>query len=153
MTLTALIRWDDYLLGLDYIASNPIIGAGMDQSGTGTFDNNQMVTLLAIHNTILQSWVTGGLLTFFGTILVYFHVIKYSLGTLNKAIKTKTFSIMVGLSASSLGFAFMDMTSSNIYQRVKWIIFAILLGLISCKEPLSNEANPDQEETSHDLLY
>jgi O-antigen ligase len=153
VTTTAISRWDDYRLGFNYISSNPIIGAGMDQSGTGTFDNNQMVTYLAIHNTILQSWVAGGLLTFLGTILVYFHVMNYSLRALYLAMKTKTFSILVGLSASSIGFAFMDMTSSNIYQRVKWIIFAALLGLITRYLPLKNIANPELEKTNHDLFY
>ncbi|MHC1784985.1 MAG: O-antigen ligase family protein [Anaerolineaceae bacterium] len=129
ITTTAISRWDDYVLGLKYIASNPFVGAGMDQTGTGGLNSSQMITYLAIHNTILQSWVAGGLLAFIGTVIIYFHILKFSLRALSTAFSTRTYSILVGLSASSLGFVFIDMTSSNIYQRVKWLVFALLLGL------------------------
>jgi hypothetical protein len=130
VTTTAVSRWDDYILGFNYIAGDPIVGAGMDQSGTGGLDSSQLITAIAIHNTLLQSWVAGGMLTFIGTFIIYLNVVKVSLHALVTAFSTKTFSLLVGLSASSIGFVFIDMTSSNIYQRIKWLVFGLLLGLV-----------------------
>jgi hypothetical protein len=112
--------------GIKYIAKNPIWGAGMDQSGTGGLDFSELVTSIYIHNTILQSWVSGGILVFLSTLSIYIYLFLKSIQLLHK---WNNIPYVIALSASTIGWICMDMAQPAIYQRFKWVIAALLLGI------------------------
>lgn len=117
---------------LNYIIVNPIIGAGMDQGGTGGLTDDQRVTSFYVHNTIIQSWVTGGFFAFLGAVLLYLLSFNYALKGINiYKNQKKSSEIFIALSASIISFILMDMVQANIYQRYKWLVVGILIGLIS----------------------
>ena len=115
--------------GLDYIQDHPILGAGMDQGGTGGLAVSDLVTSYYIHNTIIQSWVAGGIFVFIGSLLLYILVVIFAVSGIKKYISTKvTSEFIVGLSSSIFGWVIMDMLQANIYQRYKWLVVGLIVG-------------------------
>ncbi|MEA4907697.1 MAG: O-antigen ligase family protein [Chloroflexi bacterium] len=115
--------------GIDYIASNPFWGAGMDQGGTSGLDASYFVTSYYIHNTLLESWLAGGLLVFLGTLWLYWITGITALRSVWRQLKNRSATMALGLSCSVFGWMLMDMAQPNIYQRYKWLVIALLIGL------------------------
>ena len=112
---------------LEEIARNPIVGYGMDQ---GTFGANPSSAVLAIgiHNTILQGWLGGGLLTFIGVLLVYSKTMHMALRALIEQLRQPSTSYTLGLAASIVGWVLIDMTSPSISIRWTWLTVGLLYG-------------------------
>jgi hypothetical protein len=122
-------RKDIMMEGIEVIKRSPIIGVGMDQSGTGDLERENLSTSHYIHNTILQSWVAGGLFAFLGTLLIYANTISIAFKGIKYAI-SKNLPNIICYSASIFGFILMDMAQPNIYQRFKWLIVIIIIGIL-----------------------
>lgn len=105
---------------------NPIIGAGLDQSGTG--ESNELVTHAVIHNTIISGWQNGGILTLVGLLMAYGIVFLTALNALRYTFVSRDW-IALGLSATIFGWMFMDQTQPQLTFRVSWMTVALLFGM------------------------
>jgi O-antigen ligase len=59
------IRLDTYRWALAHLARDPVLGVGMDEGHSGTFDGQTVV-----HNYLLHAWYQGGLLLLFWFVAV-----------------------------------------------------------------------------------
>lgn len=100
------------LLGRD-----PVTGYGMDNVGTAT---SQAIGF-DLHNTILQSWIAGGLLGALGTIALYAVI----LGRGWMAVRRR-YPLAVPLLAVCVCILLIDMTQPHLYMRFKWFTVALL---------------------------
>ena len=105
---------------------NPILGAGLDQSGTGGSD--ELITHSLIHNTIISGWQNGGILTLFGLLLAYGIVFLTACNGLRYAFRTGDW-IALGLSATAFGWMLMDQTQPQLTFRVSWMTVGLLFGM------------------------
>ncbi len=111
------------------IAQNPLMGYGMDQTGTSDLPLSDLVTSLRIHNTLIQSWLAGGLLVFFGVTWIYVVTLRLTLRNLPGLGRVPNNWLVIALCCSVLAGVFMDQWQPNLYQRYKWLAVAALIGI------------------------
>lgn len=112
----------------ELINQNPIIGVGMDQTGTSGIDRQLAETVTAVHNTVISGWLNGGLLTFLGLVLAYALAILTALRGLNYGAGNKHW-IVLTLSAATLAWIIFDQTQPQLSQRFTWMTVSLLYGL------------------------
>lgn len=114
-----------------YLETSPGIGAGMDQSGTGELEEGQLVTRIYVHNTIIQSWVAGGILALLGVLFLYARSLSLAASTLWNGFRRRAaWGYELGLAASIIGKFLFDMVQPTLYSRYAWLPAALLLGLV-----------------------
>lgn len=101
----------------DLLERDPFTGYGMDNVGTELAPS----VGFTLHDTVLQSWMAGGLLGAIGAIWLY----GATLILCWRAIRLKH-PLAPGLVAAAVGFILMDLVQPHIYARFKWLT-AILL--------------------------
>ncbi|MGQ0568865.1 MAG: hypothetical protein ACT4P5_04925, partial [Armatimonadota bacterium] len=92
-------------------------------------DPGQLVTSVTIHNTVLQSWVAGGVVTFVGVALLYWRTLRLTVGAVVGYANGRGAWEILGLSASIIGWLLIDMVQPHIYHRYTWLTVALLYGL------------------------
>lgn len=125
---TGPLRLTVLATAFETIDRNPLIGVGMDQTGTSTMDRQLAVTFIAVHNTVVSGWLNGGLLTFLGLILAYALAIVTALRGLNYGAGNKNW-IVLALSAATLAWIIFDQTQPQLSQRFTWMTISLLYGL------------------------
>lgn len=110
------------------IGESPIVGAGMDQVGTGGLTSAELVTSVSIHNTIITSWVAGGVFAWAGLLWIYVVCLRTVLEVLRRSGKPTDW-IAVALAASVLGWIVFDQTQPHLYHRYTWLTVALLFGM------------------------
>ena len=103
------------------LSHDPITGYGMENVGTSP---NQPIGF-NLHNTVLQSWVAGGILAGLGTVGLYLAV--FIMGW--RALRDGD-SITLSLFAACVAFVMMDMVHPHLYMRFKWFVAALLIATL-----------------------
>jgi hypothetical protein len=118
------------LLGeaIQQISESAIVGAGMDQVGTGGLTSAELVTSVSIHNTIITSWVAGGVFAWVGLMWIYIVCLRTVLEVMRRSGKPTDW-IAVALAASVLGWIVFDQTQPHLYHRYTWLTVALLFGM------------------------
>ena len=103
------------------LTHDPITGYGMDNVGTSPaqpigFD---------LHNTVLQSWVAGGILAGLGTAWLYVAVLMAGWRALRDGDPRN-----LSLFTACVAFVTMDMFHPHLYVRFKWFVAALLIAAI-----------------------
>lgn len=106
----------------------PFIGAGLDQSGTGDLGGAELDTRSVIHNTLISSWLNGGILTFLGMAFAYAVTLFTALRALAYGASKNNW-VVLGLSAATFAWVIFDQTQPHLYQRFTWITLGLLFGL------------------------
>jgi hypothetical protein len=128
---------------LGVIATNPFIGVGMDQTGTGGSD--ALVTSDVIHNAVLGGWLGGGIAVFLGLIWAYFVVFLTALNSLAHGIRSRSW-LLVGLGACMLGWMLFDQAQTHLYHRYTWLTLGLAFGLglgIRVRSPIPERVPSD----------
>lgn len=128
ITITGPSRLEAFGEAIQQIGEHPVVGAGMDQVGTGGLTSAELVTSVSIHNTIVASWVAGGVFAWVGVVWVYMVCLRTALEVLRRSTRTTDW-IAVGLAASVLGWIAFDQTQPNLYHRYTWLTLALLFGM------------------------
>lgn len=113
---------------LELIAQDPFIGGGMDQTGTGNLEQDQLLASDYIHNTIIGGWLGGGLLVFLGLVACYLVVLVTALRALWWGYQNTDW-VIIGLGACAVGWILFDQTQPNLYHRYTWLTLAWMFGL------------------------
>src|SRR5207253_7581745 len=103
------------------LSHDPVTGYGMENVGTSP---TQTIGF-DLHNTILQSWVAGGVLAFLGTVWLYATVL---IGGWRAARKGDPLTL--ALFAACVAFVMMDMFHPHLYMRFKWFAAALLIATL-----------------------
>jgi len=127
-TFTANSRWIGYKDAIEIILNSPIIGVGYDQVPTSNVGPEQRS--LDVHNVLLQTWYTGGVLAFIGLIGIYSLLGFYSLKTLLGVNNREQQMLISVLASLTLAILIMDQFQDAIYQREKWLIIALFVSWI-----------------------
>lgn len=127
-TFTANSRWTGYKDAIEIILNSPIIGVGYDQVSTSNVGPEQRS--LDVHNVLLQTWYTGGVLAFIGFIGIYSLLGFYSLKTLLGVNNRGQQMLISALASLTLAILIMDQFQDAIYQREKWLVIAIFVSWI-----------------------
>jgi O-antigen ligase len=116
--------------GLDLLLENPLLGYGMDQTGTGGLsrDASEYLTELYIHNTVIQMWFGGGIFALLGALVLYGRGLRLAWEGMRAYVLGAAAPWVLGLAASTVSWILMDQVQANIYQRFKWLIVALLIG-------------------------
>jgi O-antigen ligase len=123
------------------IQEKPITGVGMDQRNSED-QVSSLQTKLQVHNTFLLAWVGGGILNLVGIFLIYLISLKYSLTVIISHLSKKYHPFMVGLAASFIGWAVIDVAQPSTYSRYTWITVAVLIGLILSQTATKPNSQP-----------
>jgi len=110
---------------LKEIADNPLIGVEYDQFSTSGVDADVRLIPGTIHNVLLQTLYTGGILSFMGLVTVYFYLEVKALTSLLRG-KNRS-GLTIGLAECVLAFILMDQFQDAKYQREKWLIVGIMI--------------------------
>lgn len=105
----------------DLIERDPFTGYGMDNVGTELAPT----VGFTLHNTVLQSWMAGGLLAAVGAIWLY----GATLLLCWRAIRLRH-PLAPGLVAAAVAFILMDLVQPHIYARFKWLTAALLAAAV-----------------------
>jgi O-antigen ligase len=100
------------LLSLD-----PVTGYGMENVGTSPLKT----VGFNLHNTVLQSWLAGGVLTAVGTLWLY----GVTLWAGWRGVRDAR-PMALGLLAACVAFILIDMAHPHLYMRFKWFVVALL---------------------------
>jgi len=114
---------------LNHIIANPLLGEGMDQTATGGLTSSQIVTTIYVHNTLVEAWLAGGLVVVLGLLALYWQVLSLAARGIVASLRDSSVPCLLGLSASSIGWIVMDMGQPAIYQRYKWLVAGLVIGL------------------------
>lgn len=112
----------------DYIDQSPWIGSGLDQTGTGQLNRNELLTGDFIHNTIISGWLNGGFFMFVGLLMVYAIAVITALRALAYGVRQKDW-LIVCMGALVFGYIFFDQTQPHLAQRFSWLVLGLLFGL------------------------
>jgi O-antigen ligase len=122
------------------ILENPWIGYGMDQGASVGADLSQLVTSNGVHNTLIRSWLAGGILAFIGILLAYLLALKQAFTVVVGFMKKQlTQPYALGLAASVIAWVIVDMAQPSLYLRFTWVTVPLLYGLSTVT--LSNRAH------------
>jgi|GEM_PF-5987630 len=127
-TITGPDRFHLLNEALDVVSRNPLIGAGMDQTGTGGLDHAQLVTSDVVHNVFVGGWLGGGLFVELGILACYLIGFLTALNALWRGFRASDW-LIVALGACVLGWIVFDQTQPHLYHRHTWLILALLFGL------------------------
>jgi O-antigen ligase len=105
----------------DLLARDPFTGYGMDNIGTTA---NPTIGF-TLHNTILQSWMAGGLLGAIGVLWLYFVLLSMAW----RAVRGRH-PLALGLFAASLSAVLIDQTQPHVYHRFTWFLAALLVATL-----------------------
>jgi len=136
-TITAQSRWVVYEQALIQISRSPIIGASFDQLSTSGIAEYLRPTDTTVHNVLLQMWYAGGLLAFLGWAAIYIYLLRLVVLHFRKPQNNIQSLIKIGLAATVLAILVMDQFQDAVYQREKWLVLGLFLGLVSDPEPHS----------------
>jgi O-antigen ligase len=125
--ITASSRIIIYKLTLKEIADNPFIGVGYDQFSTSGLGADARLIPGTIHNVFLQTLYVGGILSFLGLTVIYLYLAIQAIIKLRKS--RSKFGLSNGLAICGLAVILMDQFQDAIYQREKWLIVGLFLGL------------------------
>lgn len=126
-SITASIRMDTYRAALSAIAENPFLGFGYDQLSTSGLISTSRLLPATIHNVFLQVLYCGGILGLFWIIIVYVYL---SIQVFKAILDKRGVSgFIIGLAAAVLAVLLMDQFQDAIYQREKWLIIGLFLGV------------------------
>ena len=104
------------------LARDPVTGYGMENVGTSPAQ-----TLgFNLHNTILQSWLAGGILTCLGAVWLYATVLA-----VGWRFVRRDDPLASALFAACVAFVMMDMVHPHLYMRFKWFSAALLLATLN----------------------
>ena len=79
-----------------------------------------------LHNTILQSWLAGGILTCLGAVWLYATVLA-----VGWRFVRRDDPLASALFAACVAFVMMDMVHPHLYMRFKWFSAALLLATLN----------------------
>lgn len=100
---------------------DPVTGYGMDNVGTSP---SQSIGF-NLHNTILQSWIAGGLLAGLGAVWLYWIVLSAG-WTARRYVDHGALVLF----AACVAFVTMDMVHPHFYMRFKWFAAALLMATL-----------------------
>ena len=114
-------RKADLQAARDLLERDPFTGYGMENVGTELAPT----VGFTLHDTILQSWMAGGLLAAIGAVWLYGATLL--LGW--RAIRLKH-PLAPGLVAAAVGFILMDLVQPHFYARFKWLTAIMLVAAV-----------------------
>ncbi len=102
------------------LSRDPVTGYGLENVGTSATPT----VGFNLHNTILQSWLAGGVLAALGTVCLYAAVLWSGV----KAIRARH-PLAVSLLSACVAFMLMDLVHPHLYMRFKWFAAALLFAI------------------------
>ena len=126
---TANSRWYIFEKALLNISRNPLVGAGYDQISTSGIEIDSRQLGGTIHNMFLQNWYIGGFFAFLGWLLLYINLGWLSISTGLLGARKDAAPMLLGIAAATLSIILMDQFQDFVYQREKWLIIGLLVGL------------------------
>lgn len=129
-TITAETRLIVYDQALREIARSPLIGASFDQLATSGIEEYVRQLNTSIHNVLLQNWYAGGLFAFLGWAIIYIYLFWMVLTIFRESGDDDLTLQKFGLAAAVLAVIVMDQFQDAIYQREKWMVISLMLGLV-----------------------
>jgi O-antigen ligase len=133
-TETGLSRLEIYQDASASIIKHPFIGVGYDQISTSGITGETRKLSGSIHNVLLQVWYVGGLFSFLGWLLIYCRIGAQALKNLFHTFDCVPRSLICAISSAALAAIVMDQFQDPIYQREKWLVFGLLLAIVSLKK-------------------
>ncbi len=126
---TAYTRWYIFQEALQTIGDNPLVGAGYDQISTSGIATDFRQLDGTVHNMFLQNWYVGGFFSFIGWLIIYIKLGWMAIATAQLGKKKNISPVLLGIAAAALAIILMDQFQDAVYQREKWLIFGLLVGL------------------------
>jgi len=80
-----------------------------------------------LHNTVLQSWVAGGILAGLGTVCLYATILLVGWRSLQHCDRDP---FVLSLFGACVAFITMDMVHPHLYMRFKWFAAALLIASV-----------------------
>jgi hypothetical protein len=127
---------------LSLILQNPVYGYGMDQGEETNVANGYTITSSGVHNTLINSWMAGGFLTFIGVVLIYAVTVTTAIKAVLAYIKHKASCWELALATSVIAWAMVDMFQPSLYQRFTWITIALLCGVLMREYSIRGSGQP-----------
>jgi len=115
---------ETFATALQHIARSPLIGVGLDDESSQVTIRNTLK--FKVHNSILLLWFSSGILGFLGIILIYWKSFGLAVCQIRASALHPQATDHLGLAAATIGFILVDMTQPGVYQRQKWLVFALL---------------------------
>ena len=125
---TAKARLEVYSQAVERILSNPLIGEGYDELSTSGLEMYYRSLEDSVHNSFVQVWYVGGFLAFLGWLLIYISLGVMSVRIIAESARERAFLPMLGVALAGIAIIIMDQFQDSIYQREKWLVFALLAG-------------------------
>lgn len=126
-----------YAWAWNYLATNPLIGVGLDPMFAGTYDG-----ITVVHNFLLRAWYQGGLL-FAAWMLVA--ALALVIGIVLPAIAKGRNALPAAIIAGTLTFAW----TSAFYTQVQyWLPLLLAVGMI----PIARGRRSIRHRDAHDLV-
>jgi hypothetical protein len=133
-TETAFSRWSIFGQAMRRIGDNPVMGVGYDQIATSGIEMDLRQLDGAIHNALLQNWYVGGFFAFLGWVLIYVRFGWMAVTAMQFGKKRSIPPVLLGMAAATLSVILMDQFQDAVYQREKWLIFALVASSIWTKQ-------------------
>jgi len=116
----------------ELINENPHIGYGLS--------NSQNITGIAVHNSIVISWLENGILGFLGYIMLYLIILYYVIIGYNENFYNN--GILMVLAVISIMMITGDMFMANSYKRSLWV--PAILFVVYSKQLLNNKTKSNE---------
>jgi len=144
-TITAESRLEGYTHAWNQITHNPWFGVGYDQISTSGISGSARLLESSVHNSLLQVWYTGGLFAFVGWLAIYVLVGWMALRVILQSRRNALSPLILSLAAAALAILLMDQFQDAIYQREKWLVIGLLVGVALELVRQERAANMDME--------
>jgi O-antigen ligase len=116
----------------ELINKNPNIGYGLS--------NSQNITGIAVHNSIVISWLENGILGFLGYIMLYLIILYYIIIGYNEKFYNN--GMLMVLAVISIMMITGDMFMANSYKRSLWV--PAILFVVYSKQLSNNKINTNE---------
>lgn len=113
----------------ELILENPIVGYGLDLT---ELDKSLVATAAngGVHNALLRSWFTGGILVFAGILYAYWRALRLTWYAVKRQLAGFRDEYIFGLGVSILVWSLNDMFQPSFSQRFTWLTAALLYGIV-----------------------
>lgn len=126
MTVTINARTEIYSSSLSAISDSPLIGKGFDQLPTSGISESERLLPGFIHNVILSTWYSGGVLSMLGLFITMVFLVVIALRSLFLSKSPSYPPLLLALASSSLAILIISQTEASLYRRDWWLIFGLL---------------------------
>lgn len=116
-------RLETYDAAVEGIATNPLVGVGLDPESSRT-DNG-----FGVHNTLLAAWYEGGFLGFLGVLIILAAIARAAWMAIRQARSQDEWHLSVALFSAYTGVLAYSISAPILLQRWAWVPALLVLVL------------------------